>query len=169
MNHSQLFLTMVCATASTAFVGGCAPFQTESNWGPAHKLSGLGTTYAWRQGAQCEPDSSKVGNPDFQARIQERIDADLATKGYSRPADGKPDFFVCYRLGKVIAQAETGSASWDDAIIEVDLSDPATGGIVWRGRVRGRIDYAASPDARKGRMETAVRQLMQPLPKAGGH
>jgi hypothetical protein len=169
MNYSQLFLSMVCATASMAFVGGCAPFQTESNWGPAHKLSGLGATYAWKQGAKCEPDSSKAEHPDIEARIHERIDADFAAKGYCRADGAKPDVYVCYRLGKVVTQAETGHASWDDAVLEVDLSDPATGGLVWRGRARGRIDYAASPDARKGRLETAVRQLMQPLPQAGSH
>jgi len=167
MNHSQLFLTMVCATASTALVGACAPFQSESHWGPAQKLSGLGATYAWRQGAKCEPDSSQTENADIQVRVQERIEADLATKGYLRPAGGKPDFYVCYRLGKVVAQAETGIDSWDDAVLEVDLTDPATGGLVWRGRVRGRIDYSASPDVRKDRLETAVQQLMQPLPQAG--
>lgn len=157
---------MVCAMASTALVGACAPFQSESHWGPAHQLSGLGTTYAWRQGAKCEPDSSQTENPDIPVRVQERIEADLAAKGYLRPAGGKPDFIVCYRLGKVVTQAETGLDSWDDAVLEVDLSNPATGGLIWRGRVRGRIDYTASPDARKGRVETAVRQLMQPLPKA---
>lgn len=104
-------------------------------------------------------------NLDIQVRVQERIEADLATKEYLRAAGGNPDFFICYRLGKVVAEAETGIDSWDDAVLEVDITDP-TGGLVWRGRVRGPIDYTASPDARKGRIETAVRQLMKPLPKA---
>ncbi len=169
MNHSQLFLPMLCAAGLTAHVGACAPFQSESHWGPAHKLSGLGTTYAWRQGAKCEPDAGKADFPDVENAVQELIDADFAAKGYCRADGAKLDVYVCYRLGKVVTQAETGHASWDDAIIEVDLSDPATGGLVWRGRARGRIDYATSPDTRKGRLETAVRQLMKPLPKAGSH
>lgn len=166
MNQTRTIVMIACA-APSVFIGACAPFQAESYWGPAHKLSGLGITYAWRQGAKCEPGSNKAEHPDIEARIQERIETDLATKGYRRPAEGKPDFLVCYRLGKQVAQAETGIASWDEAILEVDLTDPATGGLVWRGRVRGRIDYSASPDVRKDRLETAVQQLMQPLPQAG--
>jgi len=166
MKHSKWFLLMVCGMGLTALVGACAPFQSESHWGPAHQLSGLGATYAWRQGAKCEPESVQTENPDIPVRVQEQLEADLATKGYLRPAGGKPDFVVCYRLGKVVTQAETGLDSWDDAVLEVDLTDPATGGLIWRGRVRGRIDYSASPDARGGRLDTAVRQLMKPLPKA---
>jgi len=166
MSYSQLLVTGVCAAATT-LLGACAPFQAESFWGPAQNLSGLGTTFAWRQGVKCEPEASKANVPDVENAVQELIEESFTAKGYRRGDATKPDVYVCYRLGKVIALAETGFDSWDDAIIEVDLTDPATGGLVWRGRVRGPIDYAAAPDARKARLETAVRQLMKPVPKAG--
>lgn len=160
-------IVLVLATAvSATLMGGCKTFQTKSFWGPAHKLSGLGTSYAWKPGVQCESDADKTGNPDIGATLLELVDAELAKRGYRQVSDGKPDFLVCQRLSKFVAQAQTGLASWDEAVFEVDLTDPATGGNVWRGRVQGRIDYAAAPDTRRNRMQSAVRELIEPLPKA---
>lgn len=155
--------------ALSIHVAACAPFQAESYWGPSQKLSGLGATFAWKPGAKCEPDAGKAQDSDIAAAAQELLEENLKAKGYGRNSQGNADFTVCYRLGKQVAQAETGHGSWDEAVLEVDLTDPATGGLVWRGRVRGRIDYAATPDARRDRIGTAVRQLMQPLPKSSGH
>lgn len=168
MHHTKFGFVVFLIAAAAILLGGCKKFQTKSFWGPAHKLTGLGSSYAWVPGSQCEPDADKIANPDITATYMELINAELTSLGYRRLAEGTPDFKVCYRLGKFVAQAETGLASWDEAVMEIDLADPATGGNVWRGRVQGRIDYGAAPQERKSRMQSAVRELIDPLPKASG-
>jgi len=167
MIQSKSFVTLIGAAVSVVFVGGCTSFRAESFWGPAQKLSGLGASFAWRQVAKCEPDASKVGGSDIDATFHDLIEADLMSKGYRKSNDRSVDFSVCYRMGKRERQSETQLGTWDEATLGVELTDPSTGGLIWRGFVHGRIDYSAPPEARKARLETAVRQLLQPLPKAG--
>jgi hypothetical protein len=167
MSGRKTIAMVVSAAVGASLLGGCKTFETKSFWGPAHKLSGLGTSYGWKPGEKCEPDADKTGNPEISSTFLDLVDTEFAKLGYRRISEGKPDFLVCHRIGKFVAQAQTGLASWDEAVLEVDLTDPATGGNVWRGRVQGRIDYSAAPEARKHRMQSAVRELVKPLPKAG--
>lgn len=160
------FMRAVLAVALVLVLGGCSSFRTEAFWGPAHKLSGLGTSYAWVPGGRCEVDANQPGYPDVERTLGDLIDARLKTLGYQN-AESNPDFTVCYRLGKVVAQADAGLASWDDAIIEIVLQDPSSGERVWLGRARGEIDYSAEPGKRSSRLESAVKETMKPLPLAG--
>lgn len=164
MNQARTIVVIGCV-AMLLPMGACTTIQAESYWGPAHKLAGLGSSYSWIPGGKCEPSASKAEDSDIEAAVQEQIDADLATKGYRKINERNADFSVCYRLVKQTRQREITNAA-DEAILEVDITEPATGGEVWRGRVRAWIDYSASPDARRKRIETAVKQIMKPLPKA---
>lgn len=166
MKHSRSWIIIGSTSALLSLTGACSNIRSESYWGPAQKFSGLGDSFAWKQGGKCEPDADRVWAPEIGAVLQELVESNLTEKGYDRLTEGAPDFSVCYRLGKVVAQARTGLESWDEAIFEVDLSNPANSGIIWRGRVQARIDYSVLPEVRLDRLEAAVKQLLKPLPKA---
>jgi len=143
--------------------GACSPFQSESFWGPSQKLAQPGASFAWKSGGKCEPDKGMSEHPEIDRSLHEAIDSQLTSLGYTKTADAKASLSACFRIGRQVKQAETGSDSWDEVIIEMDLADPKSGALVWRGRIRGMIDYSASPAARKSRLTKAVQQLTEPL------
>lgn len=167
MSFSKSFATMIGAVGLLPALAGCATYRVESYWGPAHKLSGLGSTYAKPAGAKCDPNAGESRYADIEATVWELIESEVTKRGYRAAADGKADFSVCYLMGKEVKQAEAGISSWDEAIVEVILTEPVTGERIWLGRVRARINYEASPGSRKSRLASAIRELMKPLPKAG--
>ncbi len=144
-------LAVLAAGCSTT--GG---LEVGSFWGPAAKLSGASSTYDWEE----REGSKGFENPEVNNALRASIDQHMAAKGFRRETKARPDLWVRYRGGKYIQQAESGFQSWDEGALGVEILDPGSGGLIWRGTAKTRIDYSVSPDKLRKRIDQIVQRIL---------
>jgi len=171
---SKRFL-WVCLAATGVMLPGCSRargMRIHSYQGLQMRSYAAGEAYSWaprpqpRTSTLTAPDEV---NPELDEVVRTLIDSNLAAKGYPKKnLNERPAFWVHYRAGRQVKQAETGHESWDEGSLAVDVLDPESGDLIWCGLAEARIDYSAAPDVRKQRLEEAVRKIMETFPVKKG-
>jgi hypothetical protein len=141
-------------------------------------------TYAWRPGAM-----PGVGDPGFDStlldmRVRGAVDRVLAAKGYRQATPGTAaDFLVGYyavvrqktsfqtvnrrygyHLGPRGGWSPTYAQDYDQGTLLIDVIDPATMNLLWRGAGTGVVDPDASPEKRERRINEAVDAILAKFP-----
>lgn len=149
---------------------GCADtvdIQTESAYGPGIQLTGLGDTYAWAPSFGGTGPGNPVDNPEVRAFIVSTIDAALSKRGFSRISEGRPGFWLIYHVAKMLQD------DWDatpfgtpvpEGTLVLEVVDPSSRQLIWRGIAKARIDPSSPPEEREGRIRAAVGMLMSQFP-----
>jgi len=168
-----ILITCVAACASTPKVG--------YDYDPDAKI-GTYRTYQWTERAQEEPGDKRVDNPLVDGRIRRVVTAQLHAKGYTVPADGRPDFYVTYHAD--VKDMMIGSSSQhyigdlahgtyttlndiratNQGILLVDVIDGASNRLVWRGFAQAEIDPSWSPERRNERMARVIADMFAFFP-----
>jgi hypothetical protein len=112
------------------------------------------------------------------------IDAGLADRGFSRNSDD-PDFYVIYHaaLDQEINQRNIENyyefinymvfaptvttryvEEWDIGTIIIDVFDPDSRRLIWRGTSRTEMNYQAGPRENKPIIEEAVKKMLKEFP-----
>lgn len=171
------------AAALTLPLVGCSRVTVTTEHDPSASFSGL-QTYAWRPGPQ-----QAVGDPRFDStlinqRVRAAIDRVLASKGYRAAATGTtPDFLVGYhavvrrktssqtinrwygyRAGGWRGGPQTTAHDYDQGTLLIDIIDPATMQLLWRGTGTGAVEPQASPETREQRINDAVERILADFP-----
>jgi hypothetical protein len=133
-------------------------------------------TYAWTAG-------TSVGDQLNDKRIVNAIDAQLASKGLKKvAASANPDMLVAYHAsfdkeieinatstvwGPLRLGVGTGSARAAQVVVGtlvLDVMDPATKIVIWRGTASGERYPKASPDKRDKNINRAAGKLLEIYP-----
>lgn len=141
--------------------------QTDASYGPGIKLSGLGDRYAWAPTSRQSGDGDRVDNPQVRAFLRSTIDESLSKRGFSCITEGRPDFWLLYRVTRVLQDdwdATPFGTPYPAGTLVVDVVDPATRQLVWRGTATARIDPSNPPEIREERIRAAVSMLMSKFP-----
>jgi len=172
---------LACAAALAA----CTPtldIQTSSSYGPAMRLNGMGDTYAWcadNQGSAAKTEAANGGanggsngtpNDEVGAYIRKDISQELRKRGFSEVSD-RPSFCVSYRVQKRTAARYNISPHGkfvEEGSIIIDAVDPGTSQNIWRGTASAHLNDAYTPEVRKGRIDVAIRKLMEQFPRRVG-
>jgi uncharacterized protein DUF4136 len=172
-----LWLVMLACAACATQVAVNADYDRAANF------AGL-RTYAWRPGAQ-----QGVGDPRFDstlidARVRAAVDHVLGSKGYQKAAPGTvADFLVGYhavvrqktsfqtvnrwygyRVGGRGGWPQTYAHDYDEGTLLIDVIDPATMDLLWRGTGTGAVDPLASLEKRERRLTEAVEAILASFP-----
>lgn len=152
------------ALAICTLLCGCnpdGPITVTSGYGPGIKFSGLGPKYGW-----APEGSERAGPQGLQEVVHASVERNLAAKGFELNP-GAPDFWIDYRVTRrektdasVIAHGETV----DEGSLILEVFDPAGRKLVWWGIARAQILDSDTPDVRKRRLESAMKQLMSKFP-----
>jgi len=165
-------------------LAGCARVTVTTDHDPSANFGAL-HTYAWRPGPQ-----QGVGDPRFDStlidkRVRAAVDRVLASKGYRSAAPGTTaDFLVGYHAvvrqktsvqtinrwygyrvgGGWYGGPQTYAHDYDEGTLLIDVIDPATMQLLWRGSGTGVVDPQASPEKREQRINDAVDQILAGFP-----
>jgi hypothetical protein len=170
-------------------VAGCSGIRVSQDYDPDIRFPQL-TTFAWTLPAQEKTGDPRIDNPLLDARIRAAIVKVLATKGFHGPTTAPPSFTVRYRYllqprlnggggsgihfgigsfgghgGIAIGTGTTiGDRSRTDASLIIDVLDPTSGALLWRGTGTEPYRDYDSPDTATTAVDTLVERILAPFP-----
>ena len=156
-----LALTMLAGCSQTD------PIQVKSRYGPGVRPSGLGPAFAWAPAPPTDPAGSPLSNPEVRQLIHGTLERELAAKGFTLSTADAAGFWLDCRIGrreKTDASVNPHGDVIEEGSLVLDVLDPETGKLIWRGVAQARINREASPEMREKRLNLAVRELIKAFP-----
>jgi hypothetical protein len=173
-------LTRVALTLPLLAVTACATMNVDSyaerGFDPKQYR-----TYAWGPNDQGSTGDPRLDNNEFfDTEVKADVDRVLAAKGFVK-AVGQPDVIVHYHANfsqeidvrnldrdyRYCEQFDCRPYVYDAGTLFIDLVDPRTNRIVWRGWAEGSVeDIIDDQDALDRRVEEAVDLIAEELPGA---
>ncbi len=163
---------------------GCQSMDISSDWDGSVDFSKL-SSYDWMP----EPEPSGPGKSDSltRDRVHRAVDRILAARGYAYQPSGTPDFLVGYigaveskldvstindyygyRPGWAGADYGTGARTvvreYDQGTLILDILDPHTSKLMWRGSARAEVTRAETPQEREVIINEAVGLILERFP-----
>jgi hypothetical protein len=137
-------------------------------------------TYSWGP-----PDTWSTGDPRldnnrfFDERVRAQVESELGRRGYRKTDTQAPDLLVHYHASvsqeidareldsppTSCADRDCGPFIYDKGTLFVDLVDPRTGRLIWRGWAEGSIDGVIDNQASmESQIDQAVAKILTRLP-----
>lgn len=171
--------TGLVITAGLLALGACAPMTVNAYLQRGAVLERY-HTYAWGPAdAFSTGDPRLDNNAFFVARLREQVDRHLGARRFER-ADTSPDLLVHVHVN-VTQQVDVRTLDRDVTYCEhadcrpfvfdagtlfIDLVDPRTNTLVWRGWAEASFDGVIDrQEWMEKRVDDAVRRIMQRLPR----
>jgi hypothetical protein len=149
---------------------GCSEAGPEAitwRYGPAIRYAGLGETFAWFPHNPRQMAYHYHGNTQFEQLVHRTLEGALTAKGFQPAADKSANFWIDYRLGKRDVEDSNinphGEVFQEGSLV-LDVLDPKTSELIWRGVVQARIDDTAPPVVREKRLRLGIERLMRDFP-----
>lgn len=186
MNRST-FLSLAAAGMLT----GCSSIMVDRDYDPSFRFGAL-KTFAWKHAVQPKTGLARIDNDLNDQRIRRAVDAELQAKGFVPAEQSAADFLVEYfadyqqrieSSGSTVSlgvgrgsAGRTGAVGWssgavvsdyEEAQLTIDILNPETGRIVWRGRGRRRAASSASPEKTDARTRESVKKILKAFPPKG--
>jgi hypothetical protein len=141
--------------------------------------------YDWMPGLVPALKDPRLDPAMIDKRIRGAVDAELAARGYEKAGSRPPQLLVAYHLamerrvdrvqidhvqgygagrGTPVAGSQM-AASYEQGTLILDLLDPASQRLLWRGSAQGQIIPDLDPAERQQRINEAVRRILDRLPR----
>jgi hypothetical protein len=174
-----------------AFLMGCSSVQVSQDYlpeTPEDRFFDL-KTYQWQSEKQKLTGNQLIDNPLLIKRIRTAIDHTLAEKGYRLITDGEPDFVVAYsyslrakiesggsgssvgfgfgtfgRFGGVGIRTGQEIREYDQATLLIDLINPQSGDLLWRGNGTRRVGQHPTPEKTTKMINEMVLRILDQFP-----
>jgi len=167
-----LIPAIACLTLLSLATAGCsehADVRVNAAYGPGIKYTGIGTRFDWAPRAQNTFGEVHDLNEQTRAVFESIIEEHLEKAGFAKVPSGRADFWL--RYGIATRQETDTSASafgvpYEEGSLLIDVIDPQSRKIVWRGAARARIDPGAAPEHRIDKINYAMGRLMEKFPKS---
>lgn len=181
IRHLRLVALSALAALTTVSWAACAVVTVNSYSNRAFDV-GRYHTYAWGPADTFSTGDPRLdNNPFFERRVREQVDRQLGLRGFAKTT-ATPDLLVHYHAS-VTQKIDTRELDRDKAPCEsrdcrpnvydagtlvVDLVDPHTDGLLWRGWAEGSVDGIIDNQAwLESRIDDAVLRILRRLPPAG--
>lgn len=131
------------------------------------------------------PRDERIDGELFAARVQRAVLSVLEERGFERDVRGNPDFLIAhyglldtgrdiqsyvdldvysYRTWAQPMRIQQIPLDYDQGMLILDVIDPATRALMWRGYGETRVDLEASAGERAGRLRDVVSAMMANFP-----
>jgi uncharacterized protein DUF4136 len=176
------------AWLALAFASGffaCSGVRVTTDYDPSADFSGV-RSYAWfdeRSGVQ--GDRADVTSL-LDRRVRSAVDAELQRKGLARVDKGAAKIVVTYHLGVEtkldvntvntgygygrygrfggVGGTTTTVSEYQEGTLLIDMIDPSSKQLIWRGSGQARIRQSSTPEDREKRINEAVKQILADFP-----
>jgi hypothetical protein len=171
-------MRLVAAFAASGLLAACATTNVNSFAARGVDFTQF-RTYGW--GAEVEAptgDPRLDSNPFFRTRILASAERELAARGFEKVSSGTPDLVLHYHasvrqrldlstVDQKYGECDTcGASVFDQGTLTLDLVDPRTNKLVWRGwserSLEGVID---NQDVFEKQIDQAVARIVRQVPR----
>ena len=128
-------------------------------------------TYRWATDQQKKTGDVRIDNSILNARIRKAVDSQLASQGYEKVDSEPADFLVAYHASVTYRLELTWYiGDYDEGTLILDILDPQTKHLKWRGTAKTAVMFSATPERRERKINQAVRRILErfPPPKSMG-
>ncbi len=169
----------LAAALAAAMLAGCAPMRIDSYLERGADVRRY-RTYSWGEAdVQATGDPRLDNNRFFSERVQRAVEAGLAAKGFEKVTTGSADAVLRYhaRVNQRVQRsdsdrqygrcedADCGPFVYDAGTLLIDVIDPWTQRVVWRGWAETTFDGVIdNQDWMEQRIDEAVRKILARLP-----
>lgn len=174
-SRASLHLTALLAALAVA---GCATTRSVSSFLERGVDLNRYQSYSWGPGDRQGTGDPRLDNNEiFQERVQAAVDAQLAANGFKK-TPGSPDVLVHFhasvqqRLDLQNAEPFTPCTDckpfvYDAGTLVVDLVDPRTNNLLWRGWAEENIDGVIDNQQRlEERIDAAIERIFAKFPRS---
>ncbi len=176
--QAPMTLPAVIALALLAMAAtGCATLRVDSHAARGADLARY-HTFTWSSTApQSTGDPRLDDNPFFDARVRTDVELQLAARGFEMTPSSAPDLLVRYRVSirqkievtRIDAPASQDEGErtgvYDAGAFLIDLVDPRTDQVIWRGWADGSMEGAIDrQDLMERRIDEVVTKILAQLP-----
>ena len=165
----------------TTLVAACASAKVGYDYDPGANFSAY-RTYEWIADKQEATGDKRIDNSLVDTRIRAAVAAQLRSKGYTTPVNGRPDFYVAYHAG--VKDMMKGSSTqhyigdlahgthttisdvqpYKEGALLVDIVDATSKQLVWRGYAQAEVDPVLTPKERDERISHIVGEMFSHFP-----
>lgn len=147
-------------------------------------------TYNWAPEPEHERDDPRTVDPRLNnslvdGRVRRAVDYELSQRGYQKELDGAVDFWVTYHVGMdrklnvttVQSHAgyyrgyrdwggysETHLREYEEGTLLIDVVDPESGSLIWRGTAQAPVSELRTPEERTARIDMIVAAVLAKFP-----
>ncbi len=191
--NKMLFVQRLLGALLIAAIGGCSTVTVQSDYDRSVSFSGF-KTYGWMPYPLKKTGDPRIdSNSTLALRIRNAVKSQLAAKGVTEKSPGIPDFLVGYHvtlkkktttkeLNDVYTALDTSSFrtrlrydpsgqmgtrqtyEYEEGTLILDIIDPKTQKLLWRGSAKGEVDFSASREAKQERVNEAVERILEQFP-----
>jgi len=181
MSATTRFTRLAAAAVPALVLAGCAAMSSSSyierDFDPQRYR-----TYAWGADDGVSTGDPRLDNNEFfDAEVKADVDRALTDRGFVKASSGTPDLVVHYHanVGQEVDVRELDRDYtdrdefdrepyvYDAGTLFVDLVDPATNRLVWRGWAEGSVDgIIDNQELLDRRIEEAVALIAEKMPRA---
>ncbi len=172
---------------------GCG-LPVKQDYDPAVDFSVL-RSFNWQAAVQKPTGNELTDNTLLDSRIRSAVERELLAKGHRKLATD-PDYLVAYSYtaqnrierdndSRVGVGVGVGKGSWhggfgsigfnlggdrdyEQGTLIIDVIDPASGKLLWRGFVRQRLIWQSDPEQTSARINEAVGAILSKFPPRRG-
>jgi len=172
------------ALASLTGLLACSGIRVETDYDPSADFSNI-RSFAWfdeRSGVQ--GDRADVSSL-LDRRVRSAVDAELQRKGIAKVEKGTAQALVSYHLGvesKLDVNTMTTGygygrygrysnigttttvTEYQEGTLLIDVIDPASKQMIWRGSGQARVREWSTPEEREKRINQAVTEILAKFP-----
>lgn len=174
----------------SAVIGGCSGISVTQDYDTSVDFSRL-KTYAWDAQAQRKTDNEPADNSLVKMRVRSAVDRELAAKGYQKVDTSQANSLVAYSytiqertgsdnvrtgVGIGVGTGSRGSfggvgfgfgqgdQSYEQDTLTIDMVDPKSGKLIWRGFARQRLERQSDPEKTTARFNATVAAILAQFP-----
>lgn len=169
---------------SAGLLAGCSSISVSRDYDTVADFSTL-KTFTWEHAEQPKTGDPRIDNDLHDERVRNAVNHALAAKGFQLTDRADADFLVTYfveykrRLnsGSVSfgigggsygryggAGYNTGVSEYDQVMLTIDMIDPASEKMVWRGVGRRSAYDGASPEKMTKIVNQSVSKILKKFP-----
>ena len=175
-------------SGSAVLLAGCSSVSVNHDYDSTFNFSSL-KTFAWQNDVQPETGNPRLDNDLNDQRVRAAIEVELRVKGFVKAEKEVADVLVAYFLDyKQRIDSSSGSFSvgmgkssygragsvgyssggtvsdYDEAQLTIDLINPASDQMIWRGRGRRRATSTSKPEKLTALTNDAVNRILKKFP-----
>jgi len=172
------------------FAAGCATVSVDADYDTKSNFSNL-KTYSWVQATQPATGDARIDNSLLDSRVRSAVDQSLKARGYVKTSEVNPDFLVGYLAGIeektdvttinrpstagmmggyyssayfAYSNSETFVTQYQEGSLLIDIVNPKTKELMWRGTGKATVLENAKPEKREKRISEGVAKILAQFP-----
>lgn len=180
MHVLKRWIAWTAVLATGLMIGGCsAMVETNTDFSPDYHYRDL-KTFMWSPDLKRPAEHPQVVSKVIDTEIRRAVETTLAQRGFKQVDAPPADMHLYY--GATVTREMTGNSMCDHygyaplpeipdktyprGTMIVDIVDPATRALIWRGT--GAANYAAARSEREMLIKIAARDLLTRFPPKTG-